>query len=188
MYYRIISRVFGSAKAHGQCSIKFEERGLEFWVLLQTWERSKFRRVCVAVLSRFIANTTLGATILGKLLAAAGPDAFFVSLHGGPHVLAEVFANYLGSGFRAKLVEYITFNLRLLKRYRQRTAASVFGSLDPFSTTEFVINCLKGSETWDWMASRPASRKALITDDLSMPGLVGVVANFLGYGHWWCRT
>ena len=84
--------------------------------MVQTWERSTFRRICVAVLSRFSANTTLEATILGKNLDAAGPDASVVSLHGSPHVVAAAFSSYLGSGYRAKLVEYLTFDLRLLKR------------------------------------------------------------------------
>ena len=59
-----------------------------------------FRRVCVAVLNRFSANTTLEAILLGKILDAAGPDTAVVSLHGGSHVLAEAFASYLGSGTR----------------------------------------------------------------------------------------
>ena len=172
--------MFGWAKAHGHLSIEFEERGSEIWLLVRTWERSTFRRVCVAVLSRFSAITTLEATILAKIVDAAGLDTPVVSLHGGRHVLAEAFASYLGSGYCAKLVEYPTFDLQLLKRCLQRTAASVFRSLDPFSMTEFVINRLKGAETRDWMASRPALRKAIITNDLSMPGLVDVVANIVG--------
>ena len=56
----------------------------------------------------------------------------------------------------------------------------MFGTLDPLSMTEFVINRLKGAETWDWMASCPALRKAIITNDLSIPGLVDVVANIVG--------
>ena len=167
-------------KGHGKCSIEFEERGLEIWVMVRTWERSTFRRVCDAVLNRFSANTTLEATVLGKILDAAGPDTAVVSLHGGPHVLAEAFASYLGSGYQAKLVENPTFDLRLLKRCLQRTASSVFGSLDTISLTEFVVNRLKGAESRDWMASRPAFRKAIITNDLSMPGLVEVVANIVG--------
>ena len=71
----------------------------------------------------------------------------FVSLHGSPHVLAEAFASYLGSGYRVKLVEYPTFDLRLLKHCLQRTAEFVFGSLEPFFMTEFVIHCLKGAES-----------------------------------------
>ena len=132
------------------------------------------------MLSRFSASTTLEATILAKILDAAVPDVSVASVHGGPLVLAEVFASYLGSGYRAKLVECPTFDLRLLKRYLQRTAASVFGKPDPLSMTEFLINRLRGAESRDWMESRPALRIAIITNDLSMPGLVDVVANIVG--------
>ena len=113
---RILSLLFDWVKAQGHCSIEFEERGIETWVLVRTWERSTFRRVCVALLSRFSANTNLEVTFLAPILDAAGSDTSVASLHGGPHVLAEDFASYLGSGYRAKLVEYPTFDLRLLKR------------------------------------------------------------------------
>ena len=116
MYPRILARVFGWVKGHGKCIIEFKERGSEIWVMVRTWERSTFRRVCVAVLSRFSANTTSEATVLGKILDAAGPDTAVVSLHGGPHVLAEAFESYLGSEYQAKLIEYPTFDLLLLKR------------------------------------------------------------------------
>ena len=180
MYPRILACVFGWVKGHGKCSIEFEERGSEIWAMVRKWERSTFRRVCVAVLSRFSANTTLEATVVGRILDVAGPDTAVVSLLGGPHVLAEAFASYLGSGYQAKLVEYPTFDLRLLKRCLQRTASSVFGSLERLSLTEFIVNRLKGAETWDWMVSRPVLRKAIITNDLSMPELLNVVANVVG--------
>ena len=77
--------------------------------MVRKWERSTFRRVCVAVLSRFSANTTLEATVLGKNLDDAGPDTAMASLHGGPRVLAYAFASYLGSGYQAKLIENPTF-------------------------------------------------------------------------------
>ena len=108
--------------------IEFEERGSEIWVMMRTWDKSTFRRVCVTMLSRFSTNTTLEATILGKILGAAGRDASVVSLHAGPHVLVEAFARILGSGYRTKLVEYPKFDLRLMKRCLQQTAASVFES------------------------------------------------------------
>ena len=180
MFPRILARVFGWVMSHERCSIEFKERGSEIWVMVRTWERSTFRPVCVAVLDRFSANTTLEATVLGKSLGAAGPDAAVVSLHGGPQVLAEAFAKYLGSGYQAKLSEYPTFDLRLMKRRLQRTASFVFGSLDPFSLTVLIVNRLKGAETRDWMASRPALRKAIITHDLLMPELVNVVGNIVG--------
>ena len=72
------------------------------------------------------------------------------------------------------------FDLRLLKRCLQRTAAPVFGSLDPFSMTEFVVNRLKGAENGGCMASRPALRQAIITKYLFKPGLVDVVGNIFG--------
>ena len=148
--------------------------------MVRTCERSTFRLVCGAVLNRFSASTALEATVLGKILDAAGPDTAVVSLHGGPHVLAESFASYLGSGYQTKLVEYPTFDLRLLKRCLQRIDSSVFGSLDLLSLTEFVVNRLKAAETQDWMVSRPALPKAIITNDLSMPELVNGVANIVG--------
>ena len=180
MYPHILALVFSWVKGHGKCSIEFVERGSEIWVMVQSWERSTFRRICVAMLNQFSASTTLEATILGKILDPAGPDTAVVSLHGGPHVPAEVFASYLGTGYQAKLIEYPTFDMRLLKLCLQRTASSVFGSLDPFSLTEFVVNRLEGAETRDWMACRPALRKDIITNDVSMPELVNVVANIVG--------
>ena len=104
MYPRILSRVFGWVKAHEQFGIEFEERESQIWVMVRTWERSIFRPVFVAVLSRFSANTTLEQTLLAKILDAAGPDVSVVSLHGGSHSLAEAFASNLGSGYRATLV------------------------------------------------------------------------------------
>ena len=91
IYPRFFSRVFGWVKAHGQYSVEFEERGSEIWVMVRTWERSTFRRVCVAVLSRFSTNSTLEAKILAKILDAAGPDTSVVSLHGVPHVLQAIW-------------------------------------------------------------------------------------------------
>ena len=46
--------------------------------------------------------------------------------------------------------------------------------------TEFFIILLKGAETRDWMSSRPALKKAILTNDLSMPHLVDFVANIIG--------
>ena len=180
MYPRILSLVFGWVKSHGRSSNEFEERRPEICVMVRTLEKSTFCRVCVAVSGRFSTNTTLDATILGDILDAVHADVSIASLHGGPHVLTEAFVSYLGSDFRAKLSNYPTIDLRLLKCCLQRTAASVFGSLDPFSMTEFVANGLKGEETWDWMASLPALRGAIITNYLSMPGPVDVAANILG--------
>ena len=46
--------------------------------------------------------------------------------------------------------------------------------------TEFMVNRLKGAEKRDWMSSRPALKKAILTNELSMPHLVDAVANIIG--------
>ena len=56
----------------------------------------------------------------------------------------------------------------------------MFGSLDGLALTEFIVNRLNGAETRDWMSSRPALKKAILTNNLSMPHLVDVVANIIG--------
>ena len=56
----------------------------------------------------------------------------------------------------------------------------MFGSLDELAMTEFCINRLKEAETRDWMSSRPALKKHILTNDLSMHHLVDVVANIIG--------
>ena len=106
--------------------------------------------------------------------------ASVASISGGSTVLVEDFCEYLGSGYRQKLIDYPVFDLRLFRRCLQRTASSVFGSLDGLAMTVFIVNRLKRAETRDWMSSRPALKKAILTNDLSMPHLVDVVANIIG--------
>ena len=119
-------------------------------------------------------------TALGRMVDALGPDVSVASISGGSTVLVEAFCEYLGSGYRQKLNDYPVFHLRLFRRCLQRTSSSVFGSLDGLAMTEFIVNRLKGGETRDWMSSRPALEKAILTNDLSMPHLVDVVANIIG--------
>ena len=60
----------------------------------------------------------------------------------------------------------------------------MLGSLDGLAMTDFIVNRLKGAETRDLMSSRPALRKAIPTNDLSMPHLVDVVASIIGVWLW----
>ena len=46
--------------------------------------------------------------------------------------------------------------------------------------TDFIVNRLKCAETRDWMSSRPAFKKAILTNNLRRPHLVDVVANIVG--------
>ena len=46
---------------------------------------------------------------------------------------------------------------------------------------EFIVNRLmKCAETKDWIYSCPTLRRVILTNDLSMPHLVGIVVNKVG--------
>jgi len=147
---------------------------------MRTWEKGTFRRVAVDVVDRFAVDATHDLSVLGSVVSAVGSSASLVAISGGSHVLADAYKEYLGSGYSHKLVEYPIFDLRLLKRCLQKVSSSVFGSLDPFSMTEFIVTRLKGAEHRDWMKSRSSLRRAIITGELSMPSLVDVVSNIVG--------
>ena len=180
MYPRILSRCLNWARSHGSCSVEFEEEGDKVRVFLRTSDVDTFRRVCVATLNRYISNRHQEIKALGQMVDALGPDVSVASISGGSTVLVEAFCEYLGSGYRQKLIKYPVFDFRLFRRCLQRTSSSVFGSLDGLAMTEFIVSRLKGAETRDWMSSRPALKKAILTNNLSMPHLVDVVANIIG--------
>ena len=79
-----------------------------------------------------------------------------------------------------EMLNYPTFDVNLLKRCQQKTASTVFGTLDPFSMNEFIATRLKGAEYCDWLQSRQSLRRAIETGDLSLRGLVDVVSNIIG--------
>ena len=180
MYPRILSRCLTWAKSHGSCSVELEEEGDKVRVFLLTWDADSFRRVCVAALDRYSSDPHQEVTALGRVVDALGSDVAVASIIGGSTVLVEAFREYLGSGYRQKLIDYPVFDLRFFRRCLQRSSSSVFGSLDGLAMTEFIVNRLKGAETRDWMSSRPALGRAILTNDLSMPHLVDVVANIIG--------
>ena len=127
--------------------MEFEEEDDKVRVFLRTWDVDAFRRVCVATLDRYSGDPHQGVTALGWVVDAFGPDVSVASISGGSTVLVEIFCEYLGNGYRQKLIDYPVFDLRLFRRCFQRTASSVFGSLDGLAMTEFIVNRLKGAET-----------------------------------------
>ena len=160
--------------------MEFEEKGDKVRVFLRTWDVDTFKRVCVASLDRYSSDPHQEIAALGRMVDALGPDVSVASISGGSTVLVEAFCEYLGSGFRQKLIDYPVSDLRLFRRCLQWTVFSVFGSLDGLAMTEFIVNRLKGAETRDWMSSRPGLKKAILTSDLSKPHLLDVVANIIG--------
>ena len=175
-YHRILSRCINWAKSHVSCSVEFDEQGEEVRVFLRTWDRDFFRRVCMATLDRYSSDAHQEVSALGRLIDALVPEMSVVSISGGSTIVVEALCEYLSSGYRQKLIDYPSFDLRLFKRCLQWTASRLFGSLDGFAMTEAIVSWLRGAETRECMSSRPALRKAIFTNDLDMPHLVDIVA------------
>ena len=173
-------RVVDWVRAHRQFSVEFATHGSATSVYIRTWKAGEFVRVAVAIIDRYYGDENSELEILGKILIAVGSGASLVSLSGGSHTLVECYKEYLGSGYTKTLVDYPIFDARLLKRCLQKTASVIFGTLDPFSMTEFIVARLKGAEHRDWMQSRQSLRRAIETGDLSLPGLLDVVSNIIG--------
>ena len=165
---------------HKQFGLEFEERGSHTWVFLRRWRKDNFYRVALGVIDRYYGDPSTKLVILGQVLCAIGSGASLVSISGGSNTLVECYNEYLGSGYMRELLEYLFFDVRLLKRCLQSTVSIVFGTLDPFSMTEYIVTRLKGTEHRDWMQSRQCLRKAIETGDLSLPGLIDVVSNIIG--------
>ena len=160
--------------------MEFEEHGDEVRVFVRTWDIDISRRVFVATLDRCSSDPHQEIAALGRIVHALWYDVSVVLISGGSTILVEAFCEYLGSGYREKLIDHPCFDLRLFKRFLQRTASSVFGRLDGLATTKFLVNWLKSAETRDWMSSHPILRKAILTKNLGVPHLVDVVANIIG--------
>ena len=180
MFPQILDRVVEWVKAHKQFGLEFEERGSRTWVFVRTWRRDSFYHVAVGVIDRYHGDASRELVILGQVLCAIGSGASLVSISGGSHTLVECYKEYLGSGCMRGLLDYPTFDVRLLKRCLQKFASPVFETLDPFSMTEFIVTRLKGAEHRDWMQLRQSLRRAIETGDPSLPGMVDVVSNIIG--------
>ena len=180
IFPRILDRVVEWVKAHKQFGLEFEERGSRTWVFVRTWRRDSFYRVAVGVIDRYHGVACRQLVILGHLLCAIGSGVSLVSISGGSYTLMDCYKEYLGSGYLRGLLDYPTFDVRLLKRCLQKTASTVFGTLDPFTIIEFIVTRVKGAEHRDWMHSRQSLRRAFETGDLSLPGLIDVVSNKSG--------
>ena len=143
------------------------------------WKSTEFVRVAVATTVRYHSNPSGELTILGEIFCAIGSGTKLISLSGSSHTLVDCHKEYLGSGCTKTLVDYHTFDVRLLKWCLWKIASVVFRTPVPFSITEFTVTRLKGAEHRDWMQSRQSLRMDLKTCDLSFPGLLDVVSNII---------
>ena len=114
------------------------------WVFIRTWRSVEFIRVAVAIIDRHYGDPNSELAILGKNLSAVGIGASLNSLSGASDSLVGSCKKYLGSRYKKTLVDNPIFDVRLLKRCLQKAASVVFGTLDTFLTTEFIVTHLKG--------------------------------------------
>ena len=84
--------------------------------------------------------------MFGSIVAAVDGlgSLFAVSLRS--LVLVDSYGDCLGGEYNSKLIEYLIFDLRFLKRCPQKVSSSVFETLSPFSITKFIITGHKGTE------------------------------------------
>ena len=176
----ILSWVVAWAEAHHLYSLEFEERGVTLWAFTRKWENATVHRVAVAVSDRFSIDATHDLSVLGSVVAAVVGSASLVVVSGGSHLLTDTYGVYLWSGYNHMLVEFLMFDLRLLKRCLQNVSSSLFGSLNPFLMKKLIVRRLKGAHHCDWMMSRSGLRRAIITGELSMPSPLEVVNNSVG--------
>ena len=116
MFPRILNRIFEKVKVHKQFELEFEERGSHIWLCLRRWRKGNFYSVAVGVIDRHYGDANSELVVLGQVLCAIGSGAFPVSLSEGSNVLVEGYKEYLGSGYLRGLLDYRTFDVRLLKR------------------------------------------------------------------------
>ena len=180
MFPRILGRVVEWVKAHKQFGLQFEERGSSTWVFVRTWRRDSFYRVTVGVIDRYHGDASSELVILGQFLSAIGSGALWSQFLGGHRLSWNATKSIWGADAFADCwtIQFLTSSCSNAA-YKQ-TASTVFGTLDPFSMTEFIVTRLQGAEHCDWMHSRQALRRSIDTGDLSLPGLIDVVSNIIG--------
>ena len=161
MFPRNLDWVIEWVKAHKQLAFEFEECTSHFWVFSRTRRKDNFYRVAVGVIERYYGNASSELVIPGQVAGAIGSGASPVSFSGGSNTLVECYKEYLGSGYMRGLLDYPTFDVRLLKCCLQKTASTVFGTLDPSPMTLFVVTRLEGAEHRDWMQSKQSLKGQL---------------------------
>ena len=165
MFPPILVPVTERMKAHKQFDLKFEERASHTWLFLKTWRKDDFYRVAVGVTDHFYGDASSKLVIFGIVLCAIGSGASLVTISLGSNTLVECYKEHLGSRYMQGLLDYPTFDVRLLKRCLEKNASTVFGTLDPFSMTEFIVTRFRGSEHHDRMQSRQPLRRAIETGE-----------------------
>ena len=123
-------------KVHQLHNPEFVELSLATCTILRTFPGDIFHRVAIGVLDKFDTDPTRELSVVASVVAAVCNSASAFAISVGSHIFAETYVEYLGSGYKKRLVVYPFLGLRMTKGCLQMVASSVFGSLHPFSMTE----------------------------------------------------
>ena len=90
-----------------------------------TWKKDMFRHMAVTVSDR-AKIVAQNLSVLGSVVAAVCGSASLFAVFAGSHVLAEIYADFLGSGYDRKVIDYTILDLSNLERCLQNVSLSVF--------------------------------------------------------------
>ena len=82
MYPWTLRRVVNWVKSCGQFSVEFEEETESNLAFARSWDRDTFRRVWVAIVSKYSGEVSSDGAVLGRLLIVVVPSVSFVALIG----------------------------------------------------------------------------------------------------------
>ena len=66
-------KVLTRVKTHGYCGVELKEWSEHIWNFIRCLDNRQFRRVCVAILSRFSSSVSEHLFVLGRNIDAIGP-------------------------------------------------------------------------------------------------------------------
>ena len=92
-----------------------------------------FEPVSVAVMERFIVDSTCERGIQDQVISTLDITVPIVSIVVGSNLLCETYSQDSGSEDQRKLIDFPIFILCLLNRCMQKLSTSVFASLNVFS-------------------------------------------------------
>ena len=161
MYPRILSKFFTWVESHGCCGVEFQEPREHIWALFRCSDDSQFCRVCVANLSCLAAVWGKRRLCRDDSLTQLVPTFAWSWYPAVPMLLLRRLSHYWEVGISRNLWNTPFFELHPFERCLQRTASSMFGTLDAYSMTEFIAKRLKNAGEHDWIVSRQALKKTL---------------------------
>ena len=143
----VLSRAFRWTKVDQFYGLEIEERGFLSGRSYGHGMETVWFCVAVGALDRFERAATHELSVIRSAVAAVGNPVSAVAFPGEFSVPAETYVEFLSCGNKERLNDYRSFNLRWLEQCLRKLWSSNFASVDPFSTTKFIVTRLKTQNT-----------------------------------------